>query len=109
MPDPLGIDKDLYTDAKITLSVTPDADLSSANAIRAYLVQSGSRVQWGSDQGGVDVGTEVTASDRPTDLTLGGDPVDAGRYTLQWKYEDSDGNENTIVERPIQLTAPSDE
>jgi len=48
-----GTDKDLYTDAKITLSVTPDADLSSVTAIRAYLVRDGQKVQWGSDQPGV--------------------------------------------------------
>jgi len=105
----LGSDTPLYIDAKITLSVTPDADLSSANAIRAYLVQNGSRVQWGSDQGGVASGTEVTTSDTPSDLTLGGSAVDAGRYTLQWVYEDGDGDENTIAERHLYLTRPTDE
>ena len=104
-----GNDDPLYTDAKSTLSVTPDADLSSASAIRAYLVQNGSRVQWGSDQGGVAAGTEVTTSDTPADLTLNGSAVEAGRYTLQWVYEDSDGDENTITERDIYLTRPSDD
>jgi len=105
----LGVDTPLYTDAKITVSVTPDADLSGVSAIRAYLVQGGSRVQWGSDQSGVSADTEVTASDTPADLTLDASAVGAGRYTLQWVYEDGDGDENTIVEREIQLTAPSDE
>jgi len=105
----LGSDTELYTDAKITLSVTPDADLSSATAIRAYLVKNGSRVQWGSDQSGVAAGAEVTASDTPIDLTLGGSQVGAGLYTVQWVYEDGDGDENTIAEGELYLTAPSDE
>jgi hypothetical protein len=109
MTDVLGTDDPLYTDAKITLSVTPDADLSSASAIRVYLVSGGSRVQWGSDQNGVAADTQVTASDTPIDLTLGDSAVGAGRYTLQWVYEDGDGDENTIVERDIYLTRPSDE
>jgi len=76
---PLGTSALLYTDARITLSVTPDADLSSASAIRAYLVDAeGNRVQWGSDQGGVSAGSQVTASATPEDLTLGGEAVDAG-------------------------------
>jgi hypothetical protein len=109
MTDVLGTDDPLYTDAKITLSVTPDADLSSASAIRAYLVSGGSRVQWGSDQSGVAADTQVTASDTPADLTLNGSAVEAGRYTLQWVYEDSGGDENTITERDIYLTRPADE
>jgi len=105
----LGADTPLYIDAKITLSVTPDADLSSATAIRAYLVQDGERVQWGSDQSGVEAGTTVSATDTPADLTLDGSAVDAGRYTVQWVYEDSDGDENTITERDIYLTRPADD
>jgi hypothetical protein len=105
----LGTAEPLYTDAKITLTLTPDADLSSAAAIRAYLVQGSDRVQWGSDQSGVTAGTEVTASDTPADLTLGEEAVRAGLYTLQWIYEDSDGDENTITERDLLLTAAADE
>jgi len=104
-----GTDDPLYTDSKITLSVTPDADLLSAAAIRAYLVRGGERVQWGSDAAGVEAGNKVTASATPADLTLGGEQVSAGRYTLQWVYEDSDGDENTIAERLLEFTAPADE
>jgi hypothetical protein len=110
MPYVLGAGNDdpLYTDSSITLTVTPDADLSGANAIRCYLVDSaGNRVQWGSDQPGVGAGTEVTAVDEPDDLTLGGEPVGAGRYTVQWKYDSGDGDPDTIKERDIYLTDPA--
>jgi hypothetical protein len=100
----------LYLDAKITLDVTPDADLSSASAIRAYIVNAGGdETQWGSDQSGVSANTTVTADDTPEDLTVGGEPIQAGtEYTLRWVYEDSDGDENTITEDPIKFSVPSD-
>jgi len=105
----LGTNDPIYIDAKTTLSLIPDADLSSVTALRAYLVQDGERVQWGGDKSGVTSGTKVKTSDTPADLTLDGSPLGQGRYVIQWVYEDSDGDENTIAERDINLTAPADE
>lgn len=102
-------DDPLYQDAKTTITFTPDSDLSSANAIRAYLVEDGNRVQFGSDSSGVSSGTEVTAEATPLDLSISGNQVTAERYVLQWVYEDSDGEENTLEERLIQFTAAADE
>ena len=102
MSNVLGIDQDLFTDSSITLSATVDTDLSNASAIRFFLVdRSGNSVQWGSDQSGVAKGETVSASDEPENLTLDGESVGAGRYWVQVKYEDSDGDVDTISETQI--------
>jgi hypothetical protein len=106
--EPLGSDTDLFTDARVTLSLTPDSDLSSATGIRCYLTDQGNRVQFGSEKAGVSAGTEVSVTDRPNSLTLNGSSISEGQYVVQWVYEDAGQNEHTIAERRIDLVTPSD-
>lgn len=95
-----GANDPLYTDELVTVTTTPDQDLSG-DMVRAYAIdKDGNRTQYGSDVSGTNE-TEIGIEARPTDEGLSG-----GYHIIQFVYE-RNATEHTFDEQTYLFTEPA--